>query len=451
MLDPDPVPHNMDPPPKPTSDFVQPKKSTKGNVSVKSRNIKKNAKKNSSKGSVFAKGVDEMDVGNEACGNMEESEEGIGEGLGLHSKAQEDPQKGNNGSNSVGMVVTEEPIEVMNGSDGNKSAGLGNMESSPTMVSSVGKVLNDNVSDINVEMSTLGHLDNNSNVDFGNNGGNCADKQGLNGSVNGEGQASSENKVPVTANANESVRSTKSFSNVLQGMAENNSNKLRLIASRIGTPIIMDMITSSMCEKEFGRANFARVLVEVDAAKGLQGCVEVCYKSLGRSMCLDVEYAWTPPLCSHCKRNSGDVKGNKEWRNVSYKKVVKNGAESSHVNDTQFANRSTYFTRSNAARGRGGFSGRDGYKNVQQGESSRPVDTQKTSMLNKGSSEEVGFESVPKKNKANNKVNEKQKNVGKQEILTKNRYSSLIDADEDVNMIDGQDIGDKTSSGLKSY
>ncbi|PWA75814.1 hypothetical protein CTI12_AA215500 [Artemisia annua] len=240
MLDPDPAPHNMDPPPKPSNDFVQPKKLTKGNVSAKSRNIKKNDKKNSSKGAVIAKGIDEMDVGNEACGNVEESVEGIGEDLGLHSKAQGDDQERNDGGNSVGKVAAEESGGVMYGNDGSKNAEMGDMESSPTM-----------------------------------------------------------SKVPVGANANDSVRSTKLFANVLQGMAENNSNKLSRIASRIGTPIIMDKITSSMCEREFGRANFARVLVEVDAVKGLPRCVEVCYKSLGRSMSLDVEYAWTPPLCSH--------------------------------------------------------------------------------------------------------------------------------------------------------
>ncbi|GJZ52721.1 putative reverse transcriptase domain-containing protein, partial [Tanacetum coccineum] len=73
------------------------------------------------------------------------------------------------------------------------------------------------------------------------------------------------------------------------------------IASRIGNPIIMDRITNSMCEKAYGRASFARVLVEVEAAKGLVDSVEVCYKALGRSMELRVEYPWRPPVCSHCK------------------------------------------------------------------------------------------------------------------------------------------------------
>ncbi|PWA53128.1 DUF4283 domain-containing protein [Artemisia annua] len=56
-----------------------------------------------------------------------------------------------------------------------------------------------------------------------------------------------------------------------------------------------------MCEKASGKANFVRVLVEVDAAKGLVDHVEVNYKSLGRSMKLKVDYDWRPPVCGCCK------------------------------------------------------------------------------------------------------------------------------------------------------
>nr|GEW76997.1 putative reverse transcriptase domain-containing protein [Tanacetum cinerariifolium] len=131
----------------------------------------------------------------------------------------------------------------------------------------------------------------------------------------------------------ESVSEKRSFSfrNVVQGMNQYGNNNLKLIpgrindkgevimnecglyffkfkakegirrlASMIGNHIIMDMITTSMCEKSYGRASFARVLVEVDAEKGLVDNVEVCYKSLGRLMELRVEYPWKPPICSHC-------------------------------------------------------------------------------------------------------------------------------------------------------
>ncbi|GKC02083.1 zinc knuckle CX2CX4HX4C containing protein, partial [Tanacetum coccineum] len=80
-----------------------------------------------------------------------------------------------------------------------------------------------------------------------------------------------------------------------------NVDGISRIASRIGVPIIMDKITTSICEKPFGRALYAKVLVEVDAAKGLIDTVEIWYKSLGKSMMLNVDYVWRPLVCEHCK------------------------------------------------------------------------------------------------------------------------------------------------------
>ncbi|GJV35491.1 hypothetical protein Tco_1407968 [Tanacetum coccineum] len=59
--------------------------------------------------------------------------------------------------------------------------------------------------------------------------------------------------------------------------------------------------TTSICERSYWRVSFARVLVEVDATKGLVDGVEVWYKSLGKSLMLNVEYAWVPPLCEHSR------------------------------------------------------------------------------------------------------------------------------------------------------
>ncbi|GJZ67450.1 RNA-directed DNA polymerase, eukaryota, reverse transcriptase zinc-binding domain protein [Tanacetum coccineum] len=80
-----------------------------------------------------------------------------------------------------------------------------------------------------------------------------------------------------------------------------NAQGISRIASRIGNPIIMDRITTSMCDRAYGRASFARVLIEVDASKELVESVEICYEKLGKSMNLRVEYAWKPSLCTHCK------------------------------------------------------------------------------------------------------------------------------------------------------
>ncbi|GJZ93434.1 RNA-directed DNA polymerase, eukaryota, reverse transcriptase zinc-binding domain protein [Tanacetum coccineum] len=50
------------------------------------------------------------------------------------------------------------------------------------------------------------------------------------------------------------------------------------LASRLGKPIMMDSMTASMCHKGNGRPGYARVLVEIDAAKGLPDKIEIAYK-----------------------------------------------------------------------------------------------------------------------------------------------------------------------------
>nr|GEZ85910.1 RNA-directed DNA polymerase, eukaryota, reverse transcriptase zinc-binding domain protein [Tanacetum cinerariifolium] len=45
----------------------------------------------------------------------------------------------------------------------------------------------------------------------------------------------------------------------------------------------------------------SRVLIKVDVTEGLVDNIEVCYKSIGRSMSLKVKYAWVPPVCLHFK------------------------------------------------------------------------------------------------------------------------------------------------------
>ncbi|PWA93735.1 ATPase, F1/V1/A1 complex, alpha/beta subunit, Zinc knuckle CX2CX4HX4C [Artemisia annua] len=80
-----------------------------------------------------------------------------------------------------------------------------------------------------------------------------------------------------------------SFASAVQGLSPSGYTKLRLIP-----------ITTSMCDKAYGRANFARILVEIDAQKGLVEDINVCYKSLGKTMQLKVEYPWRPPICNEC-------------------------------------------------------------------------------------------------------------------------------------------------------
>ncbi|GKB49652.1 RNA-directed DNA polymerase, eukaryota, reverse transcriptase zinc-binding domain protein [Tanacetum coccineum] len=77
------------------------------------------------------------------------------------------------------------------------------------------------------------------------------------------------------------------------------------IASSIGKPVIMDEVTTKMCVTGVGRLGFARVLVEIDAEKGINDKVEIMYRSKnitdGTKKTVDVEYAWIPCICSQCK------------------------------------------------------------------------------------------------------------------------------------------------------
>ncbi|GJW74532.1 RNA-directed DNA polymerase, eukaryota, reverse transcriptase zinc-binding domain protein [Tanacetum coccineum] len=54
---------------------------------------------------------------------------------------------------------------------------------------------------------------------------------------------------------------------------------INAVASRLGTPLIMDQVTTSMCKGGTGRFGFARVLIDVEAEKGLPDKVEIVYKN----------------------------------------------------------------------------------------------------------------------------------------------------------------------------
>ncbi|PWA79614.1 hypothetical protein CTI12_AA204000 [Artemisia annua] len=67
----------------------------------------------------------------------------------------------------------------------------------------------------------------------------------------------------------------------------------------------MDAMTTKMCTQGTGRLGYARVLVEVDAKKGLKDSIEVQYcdknnKTIATKT-VKVEYDWKPPVCSKCQ------------------------------------------------------------------------------------------------------------------------------------------------------
>ncbi|GJY83814.1 RNA-directed DNA polymerase, eukaryota, reverse transcriptase zinc-binding domain protein [Tanacetum coccineum] len=196
-----------------------------------------------------------------------------------------------------------------------------------------------------------------------------------------------------------------------------NSHGISRLASSLGNPIIMDRITTSMCERAYGRASFARVLVEIDATKELAENIEVCYSSLGKSMNLRVEYAWRPPLCTHCKVFGHDlgtckvrdrtqeekrlmederkkcvisnaeqnVKVNGGWQEV--RRPIRNVASTSKNVGQQNDNRNSLGNRGGyTGRGRGGMFGRGGLSGGRGG------------MFQKENYEGVGKNFVPVRN-----------------------------------------------------
>ncbi|GJT29450.1 RNA-directed DNA polymerase, eukaryota, reverse transcriptase zinc-binding domain protein [Tanacetum coccineum] len=80
---------------------------------------------------------------------------------------------------------------------------------------------------------------------------------------------------------------------------------LSAIASRLGKPVIMDSVTTQMCNQGIGRLGYARVLIEVEAKKGLPEVIDIQYfdKENKESITKTVKviYDWKPPMCSNCK------------------------------------------------------------------------------------------------------------------------------------------------------
>ncbi|GJW58414.1 RNA-directed DNA polymerase, eukaryota, reverse transcriptase zinc-binding domain protein [Tanacetum coccineum] len=51
--------------------------------------------------------------------------------------------------------------------------------------------------------------------------------------------------------------------------------RINVLASRIDKPLLMDTMTTSMCTSGYGRVGYARVLLGIEAKKGLVDTIEV--------------------------------------------------------------------------------------------------------------------------------------------------------------------------------
>nr|GEV18354.1 hypothetical protein [Tanacetum cinerariifolium] len=79
---------------------------------------------------------------------------------------------------------------------------------------------------------------------------------------------------------------------------------LSVIATKIGTPLMLDSYTSDMCMQSWDRSSYARVMIELRADVELKDNIIVAMPRIkgGYYTCnIRVEYEWKPPRCACCK------------------------------------------------------------------------------------------------------------------------------------------------------
>ncbi|GJR07793.1 retrotransposon protein, putative, ty1-copia subclass [Tanacetum coccineum] len=80
---------------------------------------------------------------------------------------------------------------------------------------------------------------------------------------------------------------------------------LSAIATKPGTPLMLDSYTSDMCMQSWGRSSYARVMIELQADVEVKDNIVVAMPKIigeGHYICnVRVEYQWKPPRCASCK------------------------------------------------------------------------------------------------------------------------------------------------------
>nr|GEW34266.1 hypothetical protein [Tanacetum cinerariifolium] len=80
---------------------------------------------------------------------------------------------------------------------------------------------------------------------------------------------------------------------------------LSAIATKLGTPLMLDSYTSDMCIQSWGRSSYARVMIELRVDVNLKDNIVMAMPKItkeGHYTCnVRVEYEWKPSRCSSCK------------------------------------------------------------------------------------------------------------------------------------------------------
>ncbi|GJW75318.1 hypothetical protein Tco_0134688 [Tanacetum coccineum] len=93
----------------------------------------------------------------------------------------------------------------------------------------------------------------------------------------------------------------------LDAMLENGlcEDGLSAIATKLGTPLMLDSYTADMCMQSWGRSSYARAMIELRADVELKDNIVAAMPKITREgyyTCnISVEYEWKPPRCACCK------------------------------------------------------------------------------------------------------------------------------------------------------
>ncbi|GJU03914.1 retrotransposon protein, putative, ty1-copia subclass, partial [Tanacetum coccineum] len=88
-------------------------------------------------------------------------------------------------------------------------------------------------------------------------------------------------------------------------VTEFSKDGLSAIATKLGTPIMLDSYTTYMCLQSWGRSSYGRVMIELRADMELKDNIVVAMPKNNEEVfytCnVRVEYEWKPPRCAYCK------------------------------------------------------------------------------------------------------------------------------------------------------
>ncbi|KAK9050762.1 hypothetical protein SSX86_030268 [Deinandra increscens subsp. villosa] len=87
-------------------------------------------------------------------------------------------------------------------------------------------------------------------------------------------------------------------------LAAYSADGLSMLATKVGTPKLLDSYTEAMCHDNWGRSSYARALIEISSLHEFKEMVSIAIPELDGSnytvVNVQVEYEWKPPRCNRC-------------------------------------------------------------------------------------------------------------------------------------------------------